>query len=361
MKARVLFPRLIMLGLLVAWMPVSVGAQSPGTFASITVTDVLSGAPIVGSIFTTDVQVSITNQTSPEVGVMGVEIWLPFDSSVVTVEDFDGNPANGVQVEIRNDFFDGSLVVGANEVIVGALPSTAPGACAAAGACVHVAVSHTGGSGPVTNKTGTVASVAWAALATGSPAISIAQVPPGVPPGSVLSDANGQPIPINSTSVPAITVVDAGAIVGVVRRQGTQTDHGGAEITSLAISANDDDGVVATATAAAEGSFNLAIPSGGTYTINASYPGYLQSQKSAVYVAGTTVDVGPTVLIGGDVNADNCINILDIVSIIGRFDSTGLAASSPEDINDDGTINILDLTVAAGNFTQCGPTAWGSS
>jgi len=360
MKARVFIPRLVILGILVAWIPVSVGAQSPGTYTSIMVTDVLSGAPIVGSIFTTDVQVSITNQASPEVGVMGVEIWLPFDSSVVIAEDFDDNPANGVQVEVKNGFFDGSLAVGANEVIVGAMPSTAPGACVTAGACVHVAVGHTGGSGPVTNKTGTVATIAWAALATGSPAISIAQVPPGVPPGSILSDANGQPIPINSTSVPDITVVNAGAIAGVVRRQGTQTDHGGTEIVGLAISANDDDRVMATATAAADGSFSLAIPSGGTYTINASYPGYLQSQKSSVYVAGTTVDIGPTTLAGGDVNADNCINILDIVSIIGRFGSTGLPASSPEDINDDGTINILDLTVAAGNFTRCGPTAWGS-
>jgi hypothetical protein len=345
---------LVIAAVFAALIPVSVGAQSPNTYTSIIVTDVLSGAPVVGGTFTTDLQVSITNSTTPEVGIMGVEVWLPFDSSIVQVDDFDDNPANGIQVEIKNGFFDGNLVIGANQVIVGAMPPSAPADCIAAGACVHVAVSHTGGSGPVTNKTGTVATITWSALATGSPAIDVAMVPPGIPPGSVLSDADGQPIPINSISVPTITVIDAGTIKGVVKRQGAQTNHGGTQTVGIAV----DDGVVATATTAADGSFSLVVPMGGTYTVNASYPGYLQSQKGSVYVVGTTVDIGPTTLVGGDVNADNCINILDIVSIIGKFGMTGLPASSPEDINDDGTINILDLTIAAGNFTRCGPTVW---
>ena len=324
MKVRA-FLSLIITAALALFVPVSVAAQSPSTYTSISVTDVISGAPVVGSTFTTDVQVSITNHATPEVGVMGVEIWMPFDSSVVTVDDFDDNPANGAQVEIKNDFFDGSLVIGANQTIIGPMPPTAPEHCVAAGACVHIAVSHTGGSGPVTNKTGAVATIVWAALAAGSPGIGIAVVPPGLPPGSVLSDANGQLIPINSTFVPNITVSGAGAIVGAVKRQGAQADRAGVQVVGVAA----DNGTVATATTGADGGFRLEIPAQGTYTVNASYPGYLQSQKSAVYVAGTTVDIGPTTLMGGDVNADNCIN-------------------------------ILDLTIAAGNFTRCGPTAWGS-
>ena len=354
MRERILSLSLVIIAVLAALVPVPVGAQSPNTYTSIIVTDILSGAPVVGGTFTTDLQVSVTNSATPEVGVMGVEVWLPFDASVVVVDDFDDNPANGTQVEIKNGFFDGSLVIGANEVIIGAMPPTAPTDCTAAGACVHVAVSHTGGSGPVTNKAGTVATVAWSALAIGSPAIGIAMVPPGVPPGSVLSDANGQPIAINSVSVPTITVIDAGTIQGTVQRQGTQTNHAGTETVGIAV----NNGVVATATTTANGRFSLVVSVGGTYTINASYPGYLQAQKSSVYVVGATVDIGLTTLVGGDVNADNCINILDIVSIIGQFGSTGLPASSPEDINDDGTINILDLTIAAGNFTRCGPTTW---
>lgn len=354
MKVRALSASLIFMGILAALMPISVSGQSPNTYTSIIVTDVLTGAPVVGDTFATDLQVSITNSSTPEVGVMGVEIWLPFDSNVVIVDDHDDNPANGTQVEVKNGFFDGSLVIGANEVIIGAMPGTAPAACTTAGACVHVAVSHTGGSGPITNQTGTVATIAWAALATGSPAINIAIVPPGVPPGSVLSDPDGQPITINSTSVPAITVTDAGTVEGVVLRQGTQTDHANTRTVGLTVGG----GVVASVTTAADGSFSLAVPIHGTYTISASYPGYLQSQKDSVYVVGATVDIGSTKLVGGDVNADNCINILDIVSIIGKFGDTGLPLTDPEDINDDGTIDILDLTIAAGNFTRCGPTAW---
>ncbi|MBU0702482.1 MAG: hypothetical protein KKC18_01270 [Chloroflexi bacterium] len=354
MKAKFCTVGVVVLIALVVLLSVSVGAQSPNTYTSVIVTDILSGAPVVGSIFTTDLQVSIVNNATPEVGVMGVEIWLPFDPSIVTVDDFDDNPANGAQVEIKKGFFDGNLVVGANKVIVGAMPATAPADCAAAGACVHVAVSHTGGSGPVTNATGVVATITWSGLAAGSPAISIATVPPGIPPGSVLSDSDGQSIPINSTSVPGITVIDAGTIKGIVQRQGTQTNHAGTEIAAIAVG----DGVAATATTAADGSFSLAVPMGSTYTINASYPGYLQSQKGSVYVVGATVDIGLTKLVGGDVNADNCINILDIVSIIAKFGQSGLPASDPADINDDGTVNIFDLTISAANFGRCGPTVW---
>lgn len=167
---------------------------------------------------------------------------------------------------------------------------------------------------------------------------------------------DSQPIPISDISVPTVTVIDAGTgtIEGVAQRQGTQTDHAGVEVIGL----SGDDGMTTTVTTAAGGGFGLALPMSGTYTVNASYPGYLRSQKGSVCVVSATMDIGPTTLVAGNVNADNCINILDIVSIISKFGLTGLPASDPEDINDDGTINILDLTVAAGNFTRCGPTVW---
>lgn len=354
MRAKISSVSIVAAIILAAMLPVAVGAQSPNTYTSIIVTNILSGAPVVGGTFTTDLQISIANNATPEVGIMGAEIWLSFDPSIVTVDDFDDNPANGIQVEIKNDFFDGELVVGANEVIIGAMPATAPAGCAAAGACVHVALSHTGGSGPVTNAAGTVATITWSGLTAGAPAISIVTIPPGVSPGSVLSNSDGQPIPINSTSVPGITIIDAGTIEGVVRRQGTQTDHANVEVVAIAVG----NGVVATATTAADGSFSLAVPVGSTYTVNASYPGYLQSQKGSVYVVGANVNIGPTKLVGGDVNADNCINILDIVSIVGKFGQTGLPVTDPQDINDDGTVNIFDLTISAGNFGRCGPTTW---
>jgi hypothetical protein len=73
---------------------------------------------------------------------------------------------------------------------------------------------------------------------------------------------------------------------------------------------------------------------------------------------------------GGDVNADGCINILDIVSIIGDFgqvvetpcdvpcaacppDSASSGVAPSCDVNGDCRVNILDLTQTAGNFGLC--------
>ena len=334
--------------------PRPTGAQSPNTYTSITMSDIRSGAPVINGVFTTDVEVSIVNNADPQVGVQGVELWLAFDPTIVAVDDYDDNPANGIQVQPRSGFFDGDLVVGVNEVLIGAMPPNAPTTCTTAGACVHLALSHTGGSGAIVNGSGVIATITWAGLALGSPAYQIVVVSTGVPPGTVLSDANGQPIPINSTTVPDITVTEAGLIVGHVYRQGVTSDYSGTTVTAVSVNA----GVLTATVTAADGSFALLVPVGNSYTINASYPGYLQSQKISVYVVGASVDIGSTTILGGDVNADNCINILDVVSIIGRFGETGLPPSDPVDINDDGTINILDLTPASSNFTRCGPTTW---
>jgi hypothetical protein len=92
--------------------------------------------------------------------------------------------------------------------------------------------------------------------------------------------------------------------------------------------------------------------------VQAWYNGYLKSQKSNVYVVGANVALGTTTIPGGDVNSDNNINILDIVTIISSYGSTGVPATDPADINDDGTINIFDLTIAAGNFGTYGPLTW---
>jgi len=85
---------------------------------------------------------------------------------------------------------------------------------------------------------------------------------------------------------------------------------------------------------------------------------------------GDTRDIGWHDLEGGDVNEDGCINILDIVQIIGGFGEAveapcyipcvecPLSAPLPNvaprcDINGDCRVNILDLTQAAGNFGLC--------
>ena len=120
------------------------------------------------------------------------------------------------------------------------------------------------------------------------------------------------------------------------------------------------------------GGFYLTPVTAGKYTGRATYLGYLPAQKSNVFISGGQVLIGTTKLYGGDVNGDNTVNILDIVSIIGRLGTTGVAIGSaggcprgggggPDDgydINDDGPINISDLAITSGNMGKTGPTTW---
>ncbi|MCU0520502.1 MAG: hypothetical protein MUF84_07415 [Anaerolineae bacterium] len=326
---------ILVLGMLLSLLPQAVLAQAPNYYTSVIVSDVTSGAPVVGGTFTTDVSLSIVNNASPMLGVMGVDLYLGFDPAIVNVDDADDNPANGIQVNIATGFFGGSVVVAKNRVEV---PCTNAGA---APACVHLALSHTGT--PITNRTGKIATIAWGGLAVGPTGLTVL-------PETVLADVDGAAVPINSTSVPAISIVPAGTITGRVERQG-MTDFTGSIVTAY----NSGGGVIATGPTDAAGNFSLPVPQGGIYLVQAFYHGYLKAQKSNVYVVGATVGIGTTRMLGGDVNGDNNVNILDVVGIIGVFGTPGTMST---DINDDGVVNIFDLTIAAGNFTKVGPTAW---
>jgi len=113
------------------------------------------------------------------------------------------------------------------------------------------------------------------------------------------------------------------------------------------------------------GGFNNLYLSPGTYNLKAEDPGYVSSQKSlTIKPLGQpdSLDVGTTVLRGGDVNKDNAINMIDIQMIINKYGRTaGFVGCvdpntvpygwlDPIDINDDQIINISDLAIAAGNY-----------
>ena len=330
----------MMLGLI----PQAVMAQSPNYYTSVIVSDITSGAAVFGSVFTTDVSLSIVNSTSPQQGFMGADVWISFDHTVLAVDDADDNPANGTQVSISTDFFGGSVFVAANEVAD----------CPAGGTlnCVHLALSHTGN--PITNRTGKIATITWAAFENTADPLLPLPAGLGVDSATVLSDIDGQEFPINSTSVPAIMIVAPGIISGKVLRQGTRTDHAATEIVAY----NSGGGVIGATATDGVGDFELAVPMGGTYLVQAWYNGYLKAQRSNVYVVGASVNLGTVTLPGGDVNSDNNINILDIVTIISQYGSAGHALADAVDINDDHHVNIFDLTIAAGNFGTYGPLGW---
>ncbi|MGQ9501563.1 MAG: S8 family serine peptidase [Anaerolineae bacterium] len=79
-------------------------------------------------------------------------------------------------------------------------------------------------------------------------------------------------------------------------------------------------------------------------------PGFLSAQKVA-----PSGSIGTVVLLGGDVNSDNWINIFDIAAVAGRYGGDDPLA----DFNGDRTVNIFDLVIVAVNYEKRGPlTEW---
>lgn len=410
-------------------------AQQPTANAMMIVSTITSGNAVVGSNFTTDVQVSISTTGT---GLLGVEFYLTYDPNVLVPVDVTAATPGLQPAVFLTDFFQSGPTPAANEVL------TAPGVAAPnipmpgrtcpqdRYPCIHLSMT---GYLAQTNHTGTLARISWQGVGVGTSSFEILNPVTGspypAPPRTALSDANGFLIPLNSvsasdvnvqapptaTSTPTVTATatatptatptsqpGASRIGGIVLRQGVPPDvpntgtqgctridlsNTGSETQTLAsaFTLMDTSTVTTTFPAAVNtaGGFIVDLQSGsGTYTVRASYPGYLSAQKTGVTV-GTTPDdvlIGPTNLSGGDVNGDGAINILDIVTIIGSMgtstapvgssvsscgalagtQSTGSVTpptDSALDINDDGVIDISDLAIAAGNFAKSAPTTWG--
>jgi hypothetical protein len=308
----------------------TVGADGPD--GPITSVEVTPAGLIVGGTAMSDVVVSIVQEGESDTELLGVEVHLQFDPAIVQVVDFDGDPSNGVQLEVRTDLFDGDVQVGANA------------ADNAAGTIVF-AITQLGGSGtPLLNALGPVATIHWIGVAEGSSAVTILGE-------TKLSDPDGYEIAIDNVFDGSVTVspeVHPGWISGSVRLQG-RYDFSGVTVTATM------DGDSYTGGTSSEGAFSVEVENPGTYTVNVSIHGYLDAQKSDVVVMeGEITDIGETTLLGGDVTDDDLIDIMDVAYIASRFLGDDVSA----DVTADGEVDILDLTVTAANFGASGPTAW---
>jgi hypothetical protein len=101
-----------------------------------------------------------------------------------------------------------------------------------------------------------------------------------------------------------------------------------------------------TAQTAADGSFSIAVsvPS----TVSASHTGYLPTQWTIAEPPDLVLTLDPVTLLGGDVNGDRTIDILDIVYVGSHFGG----ADPKADLNGDGSVDILDVVIAGGNFGE---------
>lgn len=117
---------------------------------------------------------------------------------------------------------------------------------------------------------------------------------------------------------------------------------------------NPDNSLAASASADADGSFNLTAPA-GSYTVVASANGYLSAQGPVILTAGETTTKLPVYLPAGDIDGNNVIDQYDALTIGMSYNS---ATPDVADLNNDGTINILDLQLLAENFRKSGALDW---
>jgi hypothetical protein len=117
---------------------------------------------------------------------------------------------------------------------------------------------------------------------------------------------------------------------------------------------NADGSEAANIPAESNGSFVVSL-SAGDYTIIASSDGFLSAQGNVVITAGQTSVMPQFTLLAGDINADNMIDALDIVSIGANY---GKPVPSVADLNNDGKLDVLDLLLIAHNYRKSGPVNW---
>jgi len=103
---------------------------------------------------------------------------------------------------------------------------------------------------------------------------------------------------------------------------------------------------------AEDGSFALHYD--GQMELSIRHPGYLDVVATVKASLDARLDMGEITLVGGDVNGDNRIDILDISYVGYHFSGTDTRA----DVNGDGVVDILDLSMVGANFGQNGPIPW---
>jgi len=273
----------------------------------------------VGAAATTTLQVNAARD------LYSVTVRLAFDPNIAQVIDADLN-APGTQIAI------GSLWSGRDYVVTRNQADNASG-------LVEFAATLRAPASPLSG-TGAIAFVAWRGKSTGQSALTLQQ--------SQLTRPDGGAIPHKIKN--GLLQVQPGPISGVVLLQG-RANHGGATVyltrelcqPTMVIPPG-----LPSAVTDAQGRFQISAPPGDYPCLRVIQSGYLVGQKDA-----PQGDVGAITLPGGDVIADDVINIYDLTRIASRYGGNDPVA----DVNGDGIVNIFDLTLVASNFGQSGPVA----
>jgi subtilisin family serine protease len=103
------------------------------------------------------------------------------------------------------------------------------------------------------------------------------------------------------------------------------------------------------------GYFTVTAPTPGTYDWRVKNPQTIANAGTVSLSLGTNA-VEMALLVAGDINNDNCINVLDFSILKGTF---GKSDGNPGydargDLNSDNTVNIADFNLLKTNFGLCG-------
>ncbi len=180
--------------------------------------------------------------------------------------------------------------------------------------------------------------------------------------GTLLSDINGFQIPSALTGDSISCVVATGSVNGTINLQGrlqntlAPAGWNGAVVTLTCASGGCMGYGPYVFVTGTDGTYQL-MKSGagsgivaGTYNATASRRAYLGATKSGIVVTQSgALSMTTPMLLGGDVNGDGTIDILDL-SAIGAAFGTSVTPDVGPDINGDGFVNIFDLVLAGGNY-----------
>ncbi|MBL8155847.1 MAG: carboxypeptidase regulatory-like domain-containing protein, partial [Anaerolineae bacterium] len=169
--------------------------------------------------------------------------------------------------------------------------------------------------------------------------------PTAVPPTPTeLPTHTATPVPVVETPAPV-----PGSVSGVVAYQ----DGGDAAgITVMLVSGQSVVGGVVTT---ADGMYTFSGITPGEYLLLADAPGYLAVAQMVQVVAEQGTSAPTMVLLAGDTDDNQMIDLADAGFIGANFGlDTGVAPPNA-DLNTDGTVNIVDLTLVGGNFGKSGP------
>lgn len=164
----------------------------------------------------------------------------------------------------------------------------------------------------------------------------------------VVDPRNGRETPrIDAlAAVSRVIGVQTTTFSGAVLLQG-RNNHSGTHIFLTEEPCSEPPPAPPTAITDSDGRFEILAADNKTYQcFRADRVGYLSAQTSS-----PEQDLAPITLLGGDVNGDEVVDILDLAFIASRYRTPDVDG----DINADGLVNIFDLVITASNYQERGP------